>query len=93
MQDLFYFQAAEATVADALLVFGELAAGGVKFHRQAHTPLACYTPLTRCLYQVPPAGAHTLLSMLHPPHLLHSPLSMRPSLLLCPPHPVVLLYY
>ena len=46
MQDLFYFQAAETTVADALLVFGELAAGGVKFHRQAHTPLACYTPLT-----------------------------------------------
>ena len=33
-------------MADALLVFGELAAGGVKFHRQAHTPLACYTPLT-----------------------------------------------
>ena len=27
-------QAAETTVAEALLVFGEVAAGGVKFHRQ-----------------------------------------------------------
>tara|TARA_B110001469_G_C9416870_1_gene212875 strand:- start:232 stop:519 length:288 start_codon:yes stop_codon:yes gene_type:complete len=31
--NLSIHQAAETTVAEALLVFGELAAGGIKFHR------------------------------------------------------------